>query len=147
MMFRIVRFGAWMGALVAPSGGAMAEPLAIVGAKIYPAPDAASIDDGVVVVEDGKIAAVGKRAKFFVPKTAHVIDAHGAVLTAGFWNSHVHIMPAEFLNVTWWIKERALSLAEIRAAVDMLPDSSQRETAGENMVLVELVTASERTRK
>jgi hypothetical protein len=49
--------------------------------------------------------------------------------------------------VTWWIKERALSLAEIRAAVDMLPDSSQRETAGENMALVELVTASERTRK
>jgi len=55
--------------------------------------------------------------------------------------------PRDVEDVTWWIKERALSLAEIRAAVDMLPDSSQRETAGENMVLVELVTASERTRK
>jgi imidazolonepropionase-like amidohydrolase len=97
-MFRIVRFGALMGALVTLSGGAMAEPLAIVGAKIYPARDAASIDDGVVVVEDGKIAVVGKRSKISVPQTAHVIDAHGAVLTAGFWNNHVHIMPAERLN-------------------------------------------------
>jgi hypothetical protein len=50
-------------------------------------------------------------------------------------------------DVTWWIKERALGLAEIRAAVDMLPDSFQREIAGENMVLVELVAASERTLK
>lgn len=55
--------------------------------------------------------------------------------------------PRDVEDVTWWIKERALGLAEIRAAVDMLPDSSQREIAGENMVLVELVTASERTRK
>ncbi len=55
--------------------------------------------------------------------------------------------PRDVEDVTWWVKERALGLDEIRAAVDMLPDSSQRELAGENLILVELVTASERTGK
>ena len=33
--------------------------LAIVGARIYPAPDAAPIDDGVVIVRGGRIVSVG----------------------------------------------------------------------------------------
>jgi imidazolonepropionase-like amidohydrolase len=98
MMFRVLCLGTLIAALVALSGGAMAEPVAIVGAKIYPAPDVAPIDDGVVIVQDGKVAAVGKRSKVSVPNTAHVIDAHNAVLTAGFWNSHVHIMTDDLLN-------------------------------------------------
>jgi imidazolonepropionase-like amidohydrolase len=73
-------------------------PLAIVGAKIYPAPDAAPIDDGVVIVRDGKIAEVGRRSRIAVPKAARMIDGRGAVLTAGFWNSHIHLMPPELLN-------------------------------------------------
>lgn len=73
-------------------------PLAIVGARIYPAPDAAPIDDGIVIVRDGKIAEVGSRSAVAVPKTARVIDGRGAVLTAGFWNSHIHLMPPELLG-------------------------------------------------
>jgi imidazolonepropionase-like amidohydrolase len=98
MTFRLACFGVLITAFVALSGGAMAEPLAILGAKIYPAPDATAIDDGTVVVEDGKVVAVGKRSKISIPAAAHVIDAQGAVLTAGLWNSHVHIMPTELLN-------------------------------------------------
>lgn len=55
--------------------------------------------------------------------------------------------PRDVEDVTWWMKERALRLDDIRAAIDVLPDSAQRETAGENLILVELVTASERTGK
>jgi hypothetical protein len=55
--------------------------------------------------------------------------------------------PRDVEDVTWWVKERALGLDDIRAAVDMLPDSAQRATAGENLILVELVIASERTGK
>jgi hypothetical protein len=45
-------------------------------------------------------------------------------------------------DVAWWVKERALSMDEIRAAIGSLPDPSQREAAGENVVLVELVVAN-----
>ena len=72
--------------------------LAIVGARIYPSPDVAPIDDGVVIVRNGQIARVGPRSKTPVPPRARLIDGHGAVLTAGFWNSHIHLMPPDLLN-------------------------------------------------
>jgi len=72
--------------------------LAIVGARIYPSPDVAPIDDGVVIVRDGQIVRVGPRSKTAVPPAARLIDAHGAVLTAGFWNNHIHLMPPDLLN-------------------------------------------------
>ena len=84
--------------LFALSGEAMPTQLAIVNAKIYPSPDAAQIRDGTVLVQDGKIVKVGARSAVSVPRDVRVIDAHGAVLTAGFWNSHVHIMPSELMG-------------------------------------------------
>jgi hypothetical protein len=44
-------------------------------------------------------------------------------------------------DVAWWIKERALNLDAIKAAIGALPNRSQREAASENVVLVELVVA------
>lgn len=80
------------------SAAAVAEPLAIVHARIYPSPDAGQIRDGVVLIQDGKIVKVGTRSDISVPQDARVIDARGAVLTAGFWNSHVHIMPTDLMS-------------------------------------------------
>jgi imidazolonepropionase-like amidohydrolase len=64
--------------------------LAIVGAKVYPSPQAAAVENTTIVVHDGRIAAVGRGVR--VPKGAEVIDAHGQVVVAGFWNSHVHLI-------------------------------------------------------
>ena len=72
--------------------------LAIVGARIYPAPDAAPINDGVVIVQGGRIVSVGSRSEIPVPRAARLIDARGSVLTAGFWNSHIHLMTPALLN-------------------------------------------------
>lgn len=80
------------------SGGAMAKPLAIVHAGIYVSPNAAQIRDGVVLMQDGKIVKVGTGAAVSIPRSARVIDAHGAILTAGFWNSHIHIMPSDLMS-------------------------------------------------
>jgi imidazolonepropionase-like amidohydrolase len=66
--------------------------LAIVGARIYPAPGAAVIDDGTVLVRDGRIVAVGPRDRVAVRPGTPTVDGHGAVVTAGFWNSHVHLL-------------------------------------------------------
>ena len=45
--------------LVAQGSGAAETTLALVGGRIYPSPDAAPIDDGVVIVVGATIAAVG----------------------------------------------------------------------------------------
>jgi hypothetical protein len=55
--------------------------------------------------------------------------------------------PRDIEDVAWWVKDRALSLDEIRIAAESLPDLSQREAAGANMVLVELIVAGERKPK
>jgi len=61
---------------------------------VQPDPEGAVIPDGVVLIVDGRIAAVGRRADVAVPPGATVIDCTGGTVTAGFWNSHVHLMSA-----------------------------------------------------
>ena len=86
-------------AVVAQGSKSSAPPqLAIVGAKMYPSPRAAPVEDSVVIVREGRIISVGSRSKTRVPPGARVIDAHGAVLTAGFWNSHIHLMTPDLLH-------------------------------------------------
>ncbi len=64
--------------------------LALTGARIYTSPTDDPIDVGIVVVRDGRIAEVGPRRD--PPARATVIDCAGQVMTAGFWNSHVHFI-------------------------------------------------------
>lgn len=78
-----------LAALLAISNAAVAERL-IVGAKVYPAPGAAPIENAAVWVRDDRIVAVGPAQTIDAGKQAVVIDATGDTLLAGFWNSHVH---------------------------------------------------------
>ena len=75
-----------------------AAPLAITGARIYPAPDAMPIFAGTVVVHGGKIVAVGKQDEVAIPAGARTIDANGLVVTAGFQNSHVHFTEPKWMD-------------------------------------------------
>ena len=68
-----------------------ASDLALVGGKIYPSPTEPPIENGSIIVHDGRILAVGPSGMIKVPPDATVIDCKGLVVTAGFWNSHVHI--------------------------------------------------------
>ena len=60
------------------------------GATVYPSPTAAPIEDAVIVIHDGKIVDIGPDGRVKVPKGLPFIDCRGKVITAGFWNSHVH---------------------------------------------------------
>jgi imidazolonepropionase-like amidohydrolase len=64
--------------------------LILAGGKIYTSPTAPPIAHGVLLVQDGKIAAVGKSGEIALPADAQKIDCAGLVITAGFQNSHVH---------------------------------------------------------
>jgi imidazolonepropionase-like amidohydrolase len=79
-------------------GLARASDLALVGAKIYPSPTEQAIENGSILVHDGRILAFGPSAAVKVPPDATVIDCRGLVVTAGFWNSHVHILTPGLLH-------------------------------------------------
>ncbi len=82
--------------LVSIATPAAAQELAVVGARVYPAPDAAPIDDATVWIRDGRIAAVGPRSGITLPDGVRVVDGRGTSVTAGFWNSHVHLIKPPF---------------------------------------------------
>ena len=75
-----------------------AADLVLTGATVYTAPEAAPIAGAAVVVHDGKVVAVAPRAAVRMPPDAHVIDCSGKFITAGFWNSHVHIQMPGLLH-------------------------------------------------
>jgi imidazolonepropionase-like amidohydrolase len=72
--------------------------LALVHAKIYPSPTEPPIENGAILVHAGRILAVGPTATIKIPRHATVIDCNGLVVTAGFWNSHVHILTPALLH-------------------------------------------------
>jgi imidazolonepropionase-like amidohydrolase len=68
--------------------------LALVGGTVYVGPTEEPIRDGVILIRDGKIAAVGSGKSLGkslkVPPGVKTLDCSGLTITAGFWNSHVH---------------------------------------------------------
>jgi len=72
--------------------------LALVHAKIYPSPSEPPIENGAIVVHAGRILAVGPTVTIKIPRDANVIDCTGLVVTAGFWNSHAHILTPGLLH-------------------------------------------------
>src|SRR5215469_17164556 len=76
--------------LAAMSQSSSKTNLALVGATIYASPTEEPIRDGVVLIQNGKIAAVGIRGSVRVPEDFQTVDCSGLTIAAGFWNSHVH---------------------------------------------------------
>lgn len=64
--------------------------LALVGGTIYLGPTEEPMRDAVVLIQGGKIAAVGTRTAVKVSQNVQSVDCTGLTITAGFWNSHVH---------------------------------------------------------
>jgi imidazolonepropionase-like amidohydrolase len=75
-----------------------ASDLALVGAKIYPSATERPIENGSILIRDGHILTVGPSPSIKIPRAAKVIDCKGLIITAGFWNSHVHIMLPSLLH-------------------------------------------------
>src|SRR5512146_2504476 len=93
-------------ALLAAAGCAVERPaistdradLALVGCKVYPSPDEKPLADATVLVRGSRIASVGPASEVRVPTGTRTIDCGDGVVTAGFWNSHVHIMTPPLMD-------------------------------------------------
>ena len=78
-----------------------ASDLELTHATIYTEPGRPAIRDGAVLIHDGRIVAVGPTATL-AKQASHadptVSDCTGLTITAGFWNSHVHMLPPPLLH-------------------------------------------------
>ena len=66
------------------------EVMALVNGTLVDGTGAAPIRDAVLLIRQGRIAAVGERARIPVPSDAKIIDVQGATLLPGLINAHVH---------------------------------------------------------
>jgi len=57
---------------------------AVVGATLVGGKDFQTIPDSVVIVENGRIAAVGSRREITIPRRMKTLDASGKTLLPGF---------------------------------------------------------------
>src|SRR5262245_8336407 len=74
---------------------ASVQPLAIVGVSTIDATQSPPRrDDQTILIERGRIAAIGPRAAVPVPRVARRIDGKGQFVIPGLWDSHVHFMNA-----------------------------------------------------
>ena len=69
---------------------------ALVGARIVDGTTRAPIDDGVIIVRDGRIAAVGPRQTTTIPAGARAIDVRGKTIIPGLWDMHAHVALPEW---------------------------------------------------
>jgi len=83
-----------------PSGSQTNGSLALTGGTIYVSPGDNPIADGVLLIRDGKIAAVGARRSIPIPRGIQTLDCSGFTITAGFWNSHVHFMERKWAGAS-----------------------------------------------
>ncbi|MFV0277375.1 MAG: amidohydrolase family protein [Parahaliea sp.] len=97
----------WLALLVPLLGGtvALADTRAIVGGNVVDINGGDILDDAVVLIENERIAAIGKRGAVNIPDGTQTIDASGLWLIPGLMNMHVHLglilpgkMEAELAN-------------------------------------------------
>ena len=76
---------------LAPATLAQAPVTAFVGATLIDGTGAPPVENGVVVVRDGRIAAAGRAASVSIPPGAIQVDFRGKTLLPGFVNAHGHV--------------------------------------------------------
>jgi imidazolonepropionase-like amidohydrolase len=85
----------FVAALLAIAPAAQSQDIAVRGQTVYPV-SGAPVSDGVVVVRDGKIAAIGPSSRVRIPAGMDVVEA--AVVTPGLIDAHSVVGLAGYLN-------------------------------------------------
>ncbi|MGB9122218.1 MAG: amidohydrolase family protein, partial [Candidatus Angelobacter sp.] len=88
-----------MANLAKVAAGFTAQPAsvtAIVGGRLIDGTGKPAIENSVVILQNGKIAAAGPAASTPVPQGAQIVDAHGKSVLPGLWEMHAHFEQVEW---------------------------------------------------
>src|SRR5262245_47952365 len=99
------------------ASGMLAQPsepsrLALVGGTVHLGPTEPPLRDGVVLVQDGRIAALGRASEVRLGRDVPTLDCRGLHVVPGFWNSHVHFFERK------WANAGSLSPSELAAQLE-----------------------------
>jgi imidazolonepropionase-like amidohydrolase len=83
--------GVSLALIIGTSTDIYAQTTALRGARVIDGRGGAPIDDAVIVMRDGRIAAIGPSAATAVPPDAQVVDCAGKTVIPGLISNHSHI--------------------------------------------------------
>ncbi|MFA6220458.1 MAG: amidohydrolase family protein [Erythrobacter sp.] len=96
-----------------------------------------AIDDGVIVIEGDRIAAVGSRAQVAIPAGAKVIDASGKVIMPGLVDAHAHgaqgqgdLVPQQNWSLVQNLALGTTTIHDPSSQASMIFEASERQRAG-----------------
>ncbi len=106
--------------------------IALVNGTLIDGTGADPVPDAVVIIQDGRISAVGPRADVTIPDGALVIDLGGATILPGFFNTHVHDA-FDQTYLTEWVQAGVTTVRDLGVhdvsgwPADQLPDVSAEQ--------------------
>lgn len=112
-----------------------AESLAFVGARIFDGAAAEALEDGVILVEDGRISAVGPRANISIPEQARQIDVTGKTIIPGLINAHGHVGGVRGLESGHYTEENLLRQLRLYARYGVTTVNSLGDDGPEGFVV------------
>jgi len=86
---------------------------AIAGAALFDGTGGPLVADAVLLIEGGRIAAVGPRRQVRLPKGVQVFEARGMTVLPGLWDTHAHATQAE-----WFPASLAAGITSMRDAAN-----------------------------
>jgi len=121
-------------------GNLPAGPVMISGGTVHPI-DAAPIAGGLVLVEQGRITAVGTAKQIPVPQGAELVDATGMNVYPGMFDAYsdIGLREIDAVSVTVDNRETGRINPNVRSWVAINPDSELIPVARSNGVLTSLV--------
>ena len=113
------------------------QPIVLKNATLHPV-DSKKIDDGMLLIEDGKIAAIGKRVE--VPEGAKSIDLKGQHVYPGLFEAHTQLGLTELsaVRATNDYRESGSINPNVKALVSVYPDNMIIPVTRSNGVLFAL---------
>ena len=103
-------------------GAAQQQPIVLKNATLHPI-DSKTIDKGMLLIKDGKIAAIGKQLE--VPEDANTIDLEGKHIYPGLFEPHTQMGLTELsaVRATKDYRESGSINPNVKALVSVYPDN------------------------
>jgi hypothetical protein len=117
-------------ALTKLAGGAYParRKIAIIGGAMIDGSGRPPLSDAAIVIEDGRIVKVGRRAESAIPKDAFVIHAEGKTVLPGLWDVHAHYSHVEFGPV--YLANGVTNVRDVVNEIDFIPTIRNALNAG-----------------
>ncbi|WP_376695533.1 amidohydrolase family protein [Wenzhouxiangella sp. EGI_FJ10305] len=80
------------------AGAAVADDMALVGATVHDGTRGPALEDGVILVADGRITCVGSRVECATTEQFETVDLSGRHITPGLVDGHVHYAQTGWLD-------------------------------------------------